>query len=150
MIKQPATVIAETETAYLLETLPKSACRRCAEGKGCGGGILAQAFANKTYQLSVAKNTRLNINELVFVGIQSSVLVRASLLLYLLPLIFMITLAVVASSLTNGEDLFTVPAAVLGLFTGALISRSLSNNYINDNASPVLLNDEKIDCFIID
>ncbi len=52
MIVQPARVIAETDVSYLLETLPKSACPRCEAGQGCGGGILAQAFANKTYQLS--------------------------------------------------------------------------------------------------
>ena len=150
MIKQPATVIAETANAYLLETLPKSACKRCAEGKGCGGGILAQAFANKTYQLSIDKNKQLKLKDLVYIGIRSSLLVRASLLLYLLPLIVMVTVALVASSLTSGEDVYTVPAAIIGLIIGALISRTISNHYINENASPVLLNDDKNDCYLLE
>ena len=148
MIKQPATVIAETDTSYLLESLPKSACPRCAEGKGCGGGILAQAFANKTYQLSVNKNTPLKIGEMVQIGIKSSLLVRASLLLYLLPLISMVTVAMIAGSLTNDQDIFTVTGAIIGIIIGILVAKKLSNNYINNGmVSTVLIVDDEDDCW---
>ena len=148
MIKQPATVIAETDTSYLLESLPKSACPRCAEGKGCGGGILAQAFANKTYQLSINKNIPLQIGELVQIGIKSSLLVRASLLLYLLPLISMVTVAMIAGSLTNDQDIFTVTGAIIGIIIGILVAKKLSNNYINNGmVSTVLIIDDEDDCW---
>ena len=148
MIIQPAKVIAETDLTYVLETLPKSACPRCAEGKGCGGGILAQAFANKTYQLSINKNKHLELQQLVQIGIKSSLLVRASLLLYLLPLVFMLTAALIAGSLTMQQDIYTVTAAILGMVLGVIVAKQLSYYYLEDTiTSPVLIDDEKSNCW---
>ena len=148
MIVQPARVIAETDVSYLLETLPKSACPRCEAGQGCGGGILAQAFANKTYQLSINKNTPLKMNELVQIGIKSSLLVRASMLLYLVPLIFMVAFAVLVGSFTDYKDLFTVSGAVIGMLLGIFVAKKLSNLAIHDSiSSPVLIDDNKDSCW---
>ncbi len=148
MIIQSARVIAETDVSYLLETLPKSACPRCEAGQGCGGGILAQAFANKTYQLSLDKNTALKINELVQIGIKPSLLVRASMILYLVPLIFMVALAVLAGSFTNYQDLYTVAGAAVGMLVGIFVAKKLSNLAIHDSiSSPVLIDDNKDSCW---
>jgi len=148
MILQPARVIAETNTSYLLETLPKSACPRCEAGKGCGGGILAQAFANKTYQLSINKNTQLQPDQLVQIGIKSSLLVRASLLLYLLPLILMIVVAIIVGSMTIDNDVYTVSGAFVGMIIGVFLAKMLSGHYFNDSiASPVLVEDEENNCW---
>ena len=148
MIKQPAKVIAETATSYLLETLPKSACPRCEAGNGCGGGILTKAFDNKTYQIEINKDKPLNINELVQVGIQSSILIRASLLLYLLPLISMIIASLVAASLFMNEDIYTVSGALIGISFGAYLGKLISNHYFKDGISdPLLIDDSKDDCW---
>ena len=148
MIIQPARVIAETNVSYLLETLPKSACPRCEAGQGCGGGILAQAFANKTYQLSINKNTSLKIDELVQIGIRSSLLVRASMLLYLVPIISMVAFAVLVGNFTGNEDLYTVIGAVIGMLMGVFIAKKLSNLAIHESiASPVLIGDDKDNCW---
>lgn len=146
MIKQPAKVIAETASTYLLETLPQSACARCEAGNGCGGGILAQAFANKTFHLSIAKTRTLHIDELVQIGIQSSVLIRGSFLLYLLPLVLMVTGALLMGSLTMNQDVYTVSGAVVGLLLGSYFGRSLSNYYFNSGKStPILIDDDNND-----
>ncbi|MCP3674025.1 MAG: SoxR reducing system RseC family protein [Gammaproteobacteria bacterium] len=148
MIVQPARVVAETDVSYLLETLPKLACPRCEAGQGCGGGILAQAFANKTYQLSINKNTSLKINELVQIGIKSSLLVRASMLVYLVPLIFMIAFVVLVGSFTNYQDLYTVAGAAAGMLVGTFVAKKLSNLAIHDSiSSPVLIDDDKDSCW---
>ncbi len=148
MIIQPAKVIAETNSTYLLETLPKSACPRCESGKGCGGGILAQAFANKTYQLSINKNKPLKLQEMIQIGIQSTMLVRASIVLYLVPLLFMVTGAVVVGIYTENQDFYTVMAAIAGFLTGVYIARLLSGYFMNKGlASPVLVDDEKSSCW---
>ena len=148
MIIQPAKVIAETDSSYLLETLPKSACPRCESGKGCGGGILAQAFANKTYQLSINKNKPLLLDEMIQVGIKSTMLVRASMVLYLVPLIFMVSGAVVIGNYTENQDLYTVIAAICGFLIGVYIARILSGYFMKKGlASPVLVEDDKNSCW---
>ncbi len=148
MIIQPAKVIAETDSSYLLETIPKSACPRCESGKGCGGGILAQAFANKTYQLTINKNKPLKLQEMIQIGIKSSMLVRASIVLYLVPLLFMVTGAVVVGNYTENQDLYTVMAAIAGFLTGVIIARIISGYFMNKGlASPVLVEDDKSSCW---
>ena len=148
MIIQPAKVIAETDFNYILETLPKSACPRCDAGEGCGGGILAKAFANKTYQLSINKNTQLKINELVQIGIKSSVLVRASLLLYLLPLTFMLVGALIAGRLNMNQDVYTVTGAIIGIISGIFAAKTISIHTIkNGMTSPVLIEDDQNNCW---
>lgn len=152
MIRQPAKVIAETPSTYLLETLPQSSCPRCEAGQGCGGGILTKAFANKTYRLSINKtsipdNRTLKIQELVQIGLRSAVLIRASMLMYLLPMVLMVTGASIAGLLINSGDVFTVAGALTGLALGVALSRKLSNHYINSEiASPVLV-DEPDNCW---
>jgi len=143
MIKQPAKVISESDSSYLLETLAKSACPKCAAGEGCGGGILATAFANKTYRLSVKKSKQLQVNDLVQVGIESSVLIRASMVLYLLPLLFMVISAVLAGSLISNHDLYTVTGAIIGMLTGAFTAKLLSRRYLNEQLSTAVLLDEE-------
>jgi len=148
MIIQPAKVIDETDTFYLLETLTKSACPRCESGKGCGGGILAQAFANKTYQLCINKNKPLKLQEMIQIGIQSTQLVRASIVLYLVPLLFMVTGAVVIGIYTQNQDLYTVLAAIGGFLMGVYIARILSEYFLKKGlASPVLVDDDKSSCW---
>ena len=148
MIKQPAKVISETNTSYLLESLPKSACPKCDEGKGCGGGLLSKAFSNKTYQLSINKNRILKVSEVVQVGIPSNLLVRASLIVYLLPLLFMVISAVLFGSLTNNQDIYTVTGAIFGFILGILIGKHLSVKLFKAGiASPILIEDDAESCW---
>jgi sigma-E factor negative regulatory protein RseC len=148
MIKQPAKVIAETEFTYLLESLPKSACPQCDAGKGCGGGLLAKAFSNKTYQLELNKNKKLSINEIIQIGIPSQLLVRASFIVYFLPLLLMVMTALIAGLYTNNQDIYTVSGAVIGFAGGLFIANLLSNKlYKMGISSPVLIENDEDSCW---
>ena len=148
MIRQPAKVIAETATDYLLETLPKSACPRCEAGNGCGGGILASAFANKKFNLRIPKNKILNLGDLIQIGIPSTVLIKASIMLYLLPLIFMICGAVLLGHFNENKDLYTVTGASLGMLFGFWTGKFLSSHiFKGSDVSPVLIEDDEDSCW---
>ncbi len=150
MILQPARIIAAHPDHYLVETLPKSACPRCAEGKGCGGGILAQAFANKTYQISVPQqaDNQHHVNELVQVALQSQALLVAALVMYLLPLLTLIAGAFLLGISFNFSDFYTVSGAVIGFALGALLARKLSRTLIESGQSrPFILEQPSDSCF---
>jgi len=148
MIKQPAKVISETDSTYILETIPKSACPKCEEGKGCGGGILAKAFANKAYRLLINKEKPLKLQQMVNIGISSSTLIRASIILYFVPLVFMVFTAIITGSLINNQDLYTVISAIGGFIAGVMVARLLSDYYLKqDTASVILLDDKNSDCW---
>ena len=152
MILQPARIITASTDHYILETLPKSACPRCAEGKGCGGGILAQAFANKTYQLTIHYDAELSPahheNELVQVGMNSNGLLIAALIMYLLPLVLLMSCAALFGALFGFDDQFTVTGAVIGLVVGVLISNRLSRKHIESGQSrPFIVEEPDKSCY---
>ena len=134
MITQPAKVLHSFDDYCVVETIPKSACPRCAEGKGCGGGILAQAFANKTYQLEVPLSETLSdqvssaprAGTVVMVAMSSNGLLLASAVMYLLPLLVMIIFALATSIWISDADGYTLSSAVIGLGIGALLASKLS------------------------
>jgi len=144
MITQPARVIEVTNSSYILETLPKSACPRCAAGKGCGGGILAQAFANKTYRMKLTKfeQTDHSVNEMVQIGIDSNGLLWASMALYLLPLMLMIIGAYAVGSFGQYSDGFTLSGAIIGVVIGAVIAKRVSRNLIESNITQPFIIDK--------
>ena len=143
MIKQAAKVIAENDTSYLLETLPKSNCPRCASGKGCGGGLLTEAFSNKVFRVAVNKSITLNINDLVQIGINSSVLVKTSFIVYFQPLILMICGAFIAQMLYSTSDRYTVTGATIGIIVGLFVTKLFSKHYFNaQTIAPVLIGDD--------
>lgn len=156
MITQPAKVLHSFDDYCVVETIPKSACPRCAEGKGCGGGILAQAFANKTYQLRVPYSSTLNDQEIsepavgspVMVAMSSNGLLLASVVMYLLPLLSMIALAVVTSIWISNADSYTVSAALLGLGIGAMVASKLSKFLIASGVTqPHIIELERSNCW---
>ena len=156
MITQPAKVIATCADYCLVETIPKSACPRCAEGKGCGRGILAQAFAYKTYQLQVPSasepsepsKAQPEIGEHVLVAMNSNGLLLASVVMYLLPLLSMIMAAVLTALWFSNEDIYTVLAAVLGLGFGAVLASRLSKSLIKSGiTAPLLVELERSNCW---
>ena len=133
MITQPAKVLETFDTYCVVETIPKSACPRCAEGKGCAGGILAQAFANKIYQIHVSYNNhdeqetkRPAIGTQVTIAMSSNGLLLASMVMYLVPLMMMIFSALLTSIYLSNADGYTTSAALIGLLSGALMASKLS------------------------
>lgn len=154
MISQPARVVSLETTGYWLETLPKSACPRCAEGKGCGGGILAQAFANKTYRLFVPfdvpaeESPRYGVDAQVQVAIDSRGLLWASLIMYLLPLMSILCGAFLIGKIGDFADVYTVTGAAVGLIVGAGIARYLSRTLVQSSLTrPQILREPATSCW---
>lgn len=143
MITQPAKVIETFDSYCLVETIPKSACPRCAEGKGCGGGILAQAFANKTYRIEVPYTSTLDNTSIsqpskgtaVLLSMSSNGLLLASMVMYLLPLVLMVLCSLMISIYISNSDFYTVLGAVIGLLFGALLASRLSRILINSGVT---------------
>ncbi|RKZ99520.1 MAG: hypothetical protein DRQ47_10900, partial [Gammaproteobacteria bacterium] len=67
---------------------------------------------------------------------------------YLLPLIFMITGALVAGTFSNNSDPYTIIGAIAGILLGFYASRKLSDHYFKDGLStPTLVEDPQDGCW---
>ena len=87
MIEQPARVLSRDRGEALVQTERGSAGGGCNARAGCGTSLLAQVFGHKPARLRVANPIAAEPGERVIVGLSERGLVRASVLLYVLPLL---------------------------------------------------------------
>jgi sigma-E factor negative regulatory protein RseC len=91
MITETARVVAVEEDGHAwVETQRKAACDSCSVQKGCGSGVLSRMFSGKRARLRVVNVLGAAVGDEVVVGIEDSLLVRSSLAVYLMPLVWLL------------------------------------------------------------
>jgi sigma-E factor negative regulatory protein RseC len=112
MIEQHATVLAVADGAALVEVRRRSSCSACAQGERCGTATLAKLFGNDGgSRLRVLDHLGVAVGERVVIGIRHRMLIRASLVAYLFPLLALLTTAGIAKQTGLGDT----AAAALGV-----------------------------------
>lgn len=142
MIEQAAQVLRIDNDKAVIEVKRQTACGSCSAKAGCGKSLLDNVFKVKPLQLSLDNTINAMENDNVIVGLNESAILQASFYLYFFPLLIMIIAAVMAGYLfTNGlSEIASITAAVIGLFSGARISRKILNNKDkNDFFKPTLI-----------
>ena len=142
MIKETGTVISVEEDALWVETNQRSSCQSCAAEKGCGQGLIARA-SSKTMKIRVlldsSNQDRFYPNDRVLIGIPAGVVVSGTLMLYLLPLLTLVTGVLIGYSWSGGDGA-TALGGLLGLITGGLLVRLHTLRYRHDKrVHPVVL-----------
>jgi sigma-E factor negative regulatory protein RseC len=102
------------------------ACRRCAEGRGCGAGIFESSDKIRIIRVQIPAGMLLRQGDPIELSIASKFLLRAAMLAYGLPLLAMVLFPGLGWLLT-GEvgDVAGVVLAVLGLLSGLVIGRQI-------------------------
>lgn len=116
-------------------------CARCAEGRGCGGGVLGRLLGDRLHKVRAAiGEVEVRPGDQVLIGLGEDVVLRAAAVVYLLPLLAALAGAVVASSLAGAGDLVAVAGAVAGFVLGLAWARGYSRRHDRDAAfQPVIL-----------
>lgn len=116
MLEQTGTVRSlENEYAWI-ETQSRSACSACGTDS-CSTSVIAKLFGIKRNHLRVPNTLNLQVGQQVVIGIEDSVVVKASLLAYLLPPVSMILTLALVTAVSN-DALSQILAAVIGLALG--------------------------------
>lgn len=127
-----------------VETLRKSTCGSCAVRKGCGHGLLNEIADGRRGFIRVLPGEQslddFRVNDQVLIGIPEAVILRGSVIAYLLPLFLMLLGAVVAATGLPGHgDPWALPGAAAGLVLGLLLVRWHGARHRHDPAyQPVL------------
>ncbi len=88
-------------------------CVRCAEGKGCGGGILGRWLGDRLHRVRVTFQGDLRVGDCVIIGLDERVLFSLALLVYGLPLVLLFVGAVLGNWWFGGDA-----ATGLGMLVG--------------------------------
>ncbi|KKO48557.1 sigma E positive regulator RseC/MucC [Arsukibacterium sp. MJ3] len=128
MIEQIATVLAVDEGGVWLGTTPVTTCNACQVSSDCGTGIVAKTLTPRQNRFFVSTHLTLLPGEQVKIATTEQQVVIAALLVYLLPLVLMLLLALVADLAWQVSEGWTMLAALFGACAGLLIARYYGNN----------------------
>ena len=106
--------------AYL-KTETASACGSCASKDSCGSRHLN--FTPSDYSIRVLNKSDLKEGDEVIIGMSSDKLLLGTLLVYLLPLLFLFLFAYIGKTL--GGELVSAIAGLMGLFISLAVVRKI-------------------------
>jgi sigma-E factor negative regulatory protein RseC len=118
-------VALETGSAPLraeVEVIAEVACARCASGRGCGAGLLGANEKNRRVHALIAAGVDIHEGDEVRIELSSQQLLRASWLVYGLPLVAAV-IATGVAYLLGLDDFYAVVAAVFGGAAGLVLAR---------------------------
>lgn len=142
MMDQEAVVArVEGDHVYVEVGGPGAGCGRCHEAGGCQSSILGQLFSSKPRQFRIANRIGAIPGDHVVVRVTEGATLRAALLTYLLPVIFLLLGAVVGTAVGEAasSDMATALGALTGLVIGVLSGLTLRKARFCSIAEPVLL-----------
>ena len=96
----------DSQQVVLIETQIKSTCGSCEAQSNCGTGAIAKAIANKQETLRFRLNEIVEVGQKVSLGIPEENLLKASALVYCLPLFALILAALVGQEILPLLGLF--------------------------------------------
>ncbi|HYQ70527.1 MAG TPA: SoxR reducing system RseC family protein [Gammaproteobacteria bacterium] len=138
MVEASGTVVEVRDGLLRVETQPRSACAHCSTDS-CASSVVAKLVGAKRNRVWLENTLGARPGEQVVIGIQDALLLRASLLSYLLPLVSMLAVAALGDVRGASEGLQGLLAAG-GLAAGfALAGRIARGVPSRQRYSPQLL-----------
>jgi sigma-E factor negative regulatory protein RseC len=117
MLEEQARVIDADETRVWVETESRSGCSSCSS-RNCTTSVVASLFGVKRNRFTLNNTIQAKQGDQVVIGIPGQMIVRASVIAYLVPLISMLAMTLLSSSIGMSEgaqSLFAVAGLLLGL-----------------------------------
>lgn len=138
MIEETGKVVALEGRMAWVETLRTSACDSCSAKSGCGHSALAKLGQNHVH-MQAHSDLILSVGDQVVIGVPEDVMVKSSLLAYLMPLLGMMAGALLVQQVQPG-DLYTALGGFSGLLAGFLALRwHFHRNQHDKRYQPVVL-----------
>ena len=128
MMQTKAIVIQLDGKNALVESIQSGGCGNCDSVNGCNSSKLSQLFRNKPRRFSVRNECNAQPGSLVQINLQEGVLLHSAILMYILPLLFMLSGAILgahwASDVAN-SDAYSAIGGFIGLLAGFLLVKQL-------------------------
>ncbi|MFD2178698.1 SoxR reducing system RseC family protein [Veronia pacifica] len=114
-----------------LSSTQQTSCGSCGSQSDCGTGIVSKALPGKTLDIEIPSEKPLAIGTLVEIGLQEHAMLKSALVVYVLPLFFLILGALFgqffADLAEGGEGTVIVISAIFALI-GAVLARKISKS----------------------
>lgn len=134
-MKESATVIALEDDSVWVETQRRGSCDSCAANKGCGQGMLSRIVPGREHYIRALvdreQRQRLAVGDQVEIVVPDELVLKASLIVYLVPL-SMLLLGMFAGAWVLPGDPGSIAGGAAGLLLGAALVRWHAHCVRND------------------
>ena len=146
MILETGKIVSIEPEGVWVETIQRSVCGTCKAEKGCGQSLMAKWGAQASYIWVLLEGRSPNdysIGDEIQIGIPEDVVVKASLLAYIMPLVLMLVLTITAHYFFSHEGV-TALGALCGLLLGGFVLRwHAQRSRYDPRLQPVLVDGRK-------
>ena len=144
MIFETGTVVSKNQDSLMVETIQQTTCDSCSAQKGCGHTALTKLTGTKN-EIRVLPGDfsvdSLRLGQSVTIGIPEHIVVKGSLMVYLIPVIGALTGSWMLGDegKTLEQDLFSILGALIGLVGGGILVNMRGQKAQGDvQSNPVL------------
>jgi sigma-E factor negative regulatory protein RseC len=139
MIEEQARVTGLDGNWAMIQLQRQNACSGCELSNGCGTGAIGRLLGHRSRPVRIKNEYQLEPGDSVLMGLPDGVFLKASLLIYGLPLLGLIAAGMLASWGNSESDLLIFAFAAAGFLTGLLISARLAEKRYSTQFSPKIL-----------
>lgn len=134
-MREQATVVALEDDSVWVETQRQGSCQACAAKKGCGQGLMSQVMPGREHYIralgEASQLQQLTVGDVVSIDVPDDVILKASAVIYLIPLLMLILGMFIGTAVLAGDPGAIVGGA-LGLACGAGLVRWHAYSVRND------------------
>lgn len=127
MMRTLATVVAVEQGSVTVSCQQQTSCGHCASRDNCGTGIVTKAIPGRAHQVTLATDKPLTIGEIVEIGLSEKSMLSSALLVYIVPLLFLVAGAVVGQwwfvDLAGSSELGVIITSMISAAIGLLLAR---------------------------
>ena len=128
MIEEQAVVIKSSKDRVTLEVVRSQPCGLCGQVRGCGNSIWGKIFSHRTGHIETRNHLNAKLGDVVILGIDETLMLKSSLMLYGVPLMLMFLGMVMANTFAKETtELYALLGAVIGLFLGVVLIKRIVN-----------------------
>lgn len=135
-MRESATVVALEPDCVWVETRRQGSCQACSANKGCGQGLMSRLLPGREHYVraltGAVDRENLAIGDIVEIDVPDEVILQASAVVYLVPLLSLIAGMLVGAWLVPGDP-GAIAGGILGLLFGAALVRWHAHHVRNDS-----------------
>lgn len=128
MIEEQAIVIKASKDRVTLEVVRSAPCGLCGQVRGCGNSIWGKIFSHQSGHIETRNDLNAKLGDIVILGIDETLMLKSSLMLYGVPLFTMFLGMLIFNHLAKEMvELYTLIGAVAGLILGVVMIKRVIN-----------------------
>jgi sigma-E factor negative regulatory protein RseC len=139
MIEEQAIVTGTDGDMAIIQMQRHNACSGCELNNGCGTGAIGRLLGHRSKPLSIRNRDNLKSGDRVVLGMPDKAFLKASLLIYGLPLAGLMSAGMISQWLFADSEIYVVIFSAVGFIAGLASSGQIAKKRFSRQFNPKIL-----------